>query len=366
MMEKDKIYIIYGDSPKEMIKEIFYNYPPPMENLDKDARIALKPNLVHAKYSESGATTSPLIVAGVLEFLQENDFKNIVIMESSSTQTSTEKAFDVCGYTQLSREYGVPLIDLKEHEYERVNYGSHEMDVFKRPMNVDYFINIPVLKAHCQTNMTCALKNLKGCITDKEKSKFHSLGIHEPVANLNKIIETNLVVVDGLMGDLSHEAGGNPVEMGRIMAVLDPVLVDSYAARLLGYELEEVEYIKLAKELNVGELYRDESQVIEMDRDKMPDVSTKSNNFGERYSEYVEEDSACSPCFGSLIHALARLEDKNKLRAINEKIYVGRGYENQRKEGIGIGVCTKNFTKNIKGCPPEASDIVRYFENELN
>jgi hypothetical protein len=31
-------------------------------------------------------------------------------------------------------------------------------------MAVDYMINIPVQKGHCQTKMTCALKNMKGCI----------------------------------------------------------------------------------------------------------------------------------------------------------------------------------------------------------
>ena len=37
-------------------------------------------------------------------------------------------------------------------------------------------INLPVLKGHCQTLITCALKNNKGLIPNAEKRRFHTLG----------------------------------------------------------------------------------------------------------------------------------------------------------------------------------------------
>ncbi|UMZ74522.1 DUF362 domain-containing protein [Natranaerofaba carboxydovora] len=365
MMEKGKIYTIYGNSPKEMVKKILDQYPPKMEDLTKDARIALKPNLVKPKYSDSGATTSPEMVAGVLEFLKDKGFNNIVIMESSWVETSTEKAFDVCGYTQLSREYGIPLLNLQEHEYETVKSGSYEINVFKRPMNVDYFINLPVLKAHCQTNLTCALKNLKGCVPNDEKRRFHSLGLDEPIARLNTIIESDLVIVDGIIGDLTYEGGGNPVEMGRIMLCEDPVLLDSYAAKLLGYEIEDVGHLKIAEGLGVGEFFASDEQLVELDRDKKPKISVENSNLAEKYADYVQEDGACSPCYGSLIHALARLDDKNQLYTIKDKkICIGTGYKEKSLDGLGIGLCTKDFKKSVKGCPPDAREILKHLENE--
>ncbi len=363
-MEENEIYIIYGNSPKEMVKKLLNEYSPPLNDLPRDSRIALKPNLVKAKYSDSGATTSPEMVAGILEFLKEKEFNNIVIMESSWVETSTEKAFDVCGYTNLSREYGVPLINLEEHDYETIKSGGMELNVFNRPIDVDYFINLPVLKAHCQTNLTCALKNLKGCIPDEEKRRFHALGLDEPIARLNTVIETNLVIVDGVVGDLTHEGGGNPVEMGRIIAGLDPVLVDSYATKLLGYDLDDIRHVKIAKELGVGNLFESESQLVELDRDKMPDISLKKGNLAHKYAGYVVEDGACSPCYGSLIHALARLDDKGRLNKFKDRIYIGKGFEGQGKNSLGIGVCTKDFTKCVKGCPPNAKEIVDYLENK--
>ena len=32
--------------------------------------------------------------------------------------------------------------------------------------------------------MTCALKNLKGCLPDREKRRFHALGLTKPIAAL--------------------------------------------------------------------------------------------------------------------------------------------------------------------------------------
>jgi len=64
-------------------------------------------------------------------------------------------------------------------------------------------INISVLKGHCQTYITCALKNIKGCITDKENRKFHTMGLHTPIAYLNKVLQQDLVIVDRFMGDIS-------------------------------------------------------------------------------------------------------------------------------------------------------------------
>jgi uncharacterized protein (DUF362 family) len=69
--------------------------------LKRDMKIALKPNLVVPKPSESGATTSPELVEGVIRYLKDNGFNNITIMESSWVGDSTIESFEVCGYNSL-------------------------------------------------------------------------------------------------------------------------------------------------------------------------------------------------------------------------------------------------------------------------
>ena len=158
----------------------------------------------------------------------------------------------MCGYEDISKKYDVPLIDLQKDTYKAYEVDGLVINVCDQVMKVDYMINIPVLKGHCQTRMTCALKNMKGCIPNSEKRRFHTLGLHKPIAYLNRIIKQDLVIVDGMNGDLNFELGGNPVQMNRIIAGKDPVLIDAYAAQLMGFSIEEIPYISMAERIGIG------------------------------------------------------------------------------------------------------------------
>lgn len=351
------LHVIYGSKPKDMVRELLTAMKPE-KGLEKEALIGLKPNLVVAKPSSSGATTSPEVTAGIIEYFQERGFKNLLILESAWVGDSTRRAFEVCGYNRLSQRYGVPLEDMKKDKSVRLEGGGLEIAVCARALEVDYLVNIPVLKAHCQTRLTCALKNLKGIIPDGEKRRFHSLGLHKPIAILNKLVKTDLVVVDAIMGDLTYEEGGNPVEMGRLIGGRDPVLVDSYAAGLMGYLPGDIPYISLASELGVGRLVTAETPVEEYRREDRTAVSLKPSPRVKSLARRIVEGSACSPCYGALVHALLRLEEEGSLDRLPGKIYIGRDFQDEKASDLGIGQCTSGFLANIPGCPPRARDIL--------
>lgn len=250
-MLKDKIYVSYGNNPKDMIKEVLSKVKIERD-IRKEALIGIKPNLVVAKPSTSGATTSPELLAAVIEYLKSKGLRNIVIVEGSWVGDRTSRAFEVCGYTEISKAYDIPLIDLQKDTYKACSVEGMKINICDEVLKLDYLINMPVLKGHCQTKITCALKNLKGCIPNKEKRRFHTMGLHKPIAYLNKAIKSDLIIVDGLIGDLNFEEGGNPVQMDRIIVGSDPVLIDSYVASLMGFAPEEISYIKIAESIGVG------------------------------------------------------------------------------------------------------------------
>ncbi len=150
-------------------------------------------------------------------------------------------------------------------------------------------INVPVLKGHCQTKMTVSLKKYeKAAFLTQKKRRYHTLGIHNPVAHLNKIIKTNLIIVDGIIGDLDFEEGGTPINMNRMIAGRDPVLVDSYCASLMGYDKYEIEYIKIAEKLEVGSADLDNADIIEINKSK--EVSFEHKHLTSvNFSKYVTE-----------------------------------------------------------------------------
>ena len=90
------------------------------------------------------------------------------------------------------------------------------------------------------------------------------MGLHEPIAHLAAEIAPDFTVVDSICGDWDFEDGGNPVELNRILAVADPVLCDAYVCHFMGYEVEEVPYIKWQKPWGQGTAGWEHAQLREL------------------------------------------------------------------------------------------------------
>ena len=239
MISKNQIWKIYGTSYKDMTKKLLEETG--LEKLigDRKTRIGIKPNLVVPSPAEFGATTHPEVVAGIVEYLQEKQFGKITIVEGSWVGDRTSEAYEYCGYRALCEKYDVPFIDGQKEKWHSVDCAGMKLNVINAVDRIDFLINVPVIKGHCQTRMTCALKNLKGLLPNSEKSRFHRMGLHKPIAHLQKGIRQDFIVIDHICGDLDFEEGGNPVVRNCVMAALDPVLVDSYACYLMHYTPDE-------------------------------------------------------------------------------------------------------------------------------
>ena len=349
-----RIYQAFGNDGFKLAYQLLTELNP---ELNVDYQVALKPNLVVAKDSKQGATTDPHLAAGVIEYLKEQGIEDIVIMEGSWVGADTERAFKECGYQELAQEYDLELYNLKQDATQELRSGEFDLEICNFPLEVDYLINLPVLKAHCQTKMTCALKNLKGCIPDSEKRRYHTLGLHQPIAHLNNLLRSDLTIVDGIIGDLTFEEGGNPVQMNRVLAAYDPVLIDAYIAELLGLSLDEVPYIELAAQLGVGSSDLAASEIIDINQaQENIKENLSSGPKVENLKEYINENQACSACLGSLVHALQRCQDQYSLPE-DLQVYIGQGWKRKSKHELGIGNCTRKFSDYIAGCPPTAAQI---------
>ena len=358
-MNKNEIYIKSGTNYKEMTKELLAQCGLASVISDKKMQIGIKPNLVSPSEASWGATTHPEIVAGIIEYLQENGYGNIAILEGSWVGDKTTEAYEVCGYRELTEKYQVPFWDMQKDKGIERDCRGMKLNVCERAANIDFLINVPVLKGHCQTKITCALKNMKGLIPNKEKRRFHSLGLHKPIAHLNMGIQQDFIVVDNICGDLDFEDGGNPVVMNRVMAACDPVLVDAYVCQMMHYEVAEVPYVKLAGDLGVGcsDISKADVRFLEDGADQRMPVSRKVVELADA----VEEVESCSACYGYLIPALEMLKEEGLFEKLDEKICIGQGYRG--KTGVlGVGHCTCKFQNYVEGCPPLEGDIYEFFE----
>ena len=107
-MDQDLLFVMYGNEPKSIVQKILNQLNLAEDIPNKDSLIGIKPNLVVAKPAELGATTSPDLVEGVIEYLKSNGYNNIIILEGSWVGDRTALAFKVCGYEKLSKNIIYP------------------------------------------------------------------------------------------------------------------------------------------------------------------------------------------------------------------------------------------------------------------
>ncbi len=323
--------------------------------IPKGAAVALKPNLVVAKAASSGATTHPEILRAVLRYLRMHGVQNVSVIEGSWVGDDTARAFDRAGYRTVAKEFGVPLYDLKTDETQTVKTAVGDMRVCKRALQTGYLINLPVLKGHCQTVMTCALKNCKGCLPDSEKRRFHSMSLHKPIAALAAFLRPAVTLVDSICGDPGFEEGGNPVQTDRLFLGDDPVQLDAYGCRLLGVDPREVPYIGYAEAFGAGAAAWSEDDVISLT--SAPNASAAHTD-PRALMKNVREKSACSACYAALAGALATLDKEGA--PYTGPLAIGQGFRGADPGCPGIGNCCRGAKSFAKGCPPAQETVLEF------
>lgn len=366
--------MIQGEDYKQMALQILETADLAEDIGDRQKRIGIKPNILGCIKASKGATTHPELVDAVLSYLSDNGFSNLVVLEGAWVGDSTARAVKYCGIYDICQKHQVPFIDLQQDSSQTVDAAGMSIDICKEALKLDYLINLPVLKGHCQTTLTCALKNSKGLIPNSEKRRFHTIGLHKPIAHLNAAIRQDFILVDNICGDLDFEEGGNPVVMNRILGFYDPVLCDSFAAECIGYDPLSIEYIRLAEQLGIGSTDVAHANLIPLNEAALNVGNMHQSPIVARLAAYTDAIDACSACYGSLIYALHRMEDEGLLQGKAKKsIAIGQGYRGKSSQTggnagskIGIGGCTRCFEKSLNGCPPKAVDIVEFLKEEWN
>lgn len=352
-----KIYQVYGNDAHNMTYSLMRKGDIKSKIPSIDSKIVLKPNLVTDSTPEQGATTHKGVLSGAIQYLQDNGFYDIEMCEGSWVGTRTQRAYNLVGYQEICEEYNVPFFDLKNDETRSKETPIGRISICKKILDCDYLIDLPVLKGHGQTLITCAMKNLKGCIPDHEKRRFHSEGLHAPIAALNSVLKPNLIIVDSICGDLDFEEGGTPVETNRMYMGFDAVQIDAYGCKLMGLEIKDVPYISYGETWGAGSTEIKENDIVYLNKPTETSLNLKPSGIVARITRNVKQDNACSACFANLVRALYNSEDYN-----NERIYIGQGNKGKKIDGIGIGNCCSGCSKFVKGCPPTANDINDFFK----
>lgn len=243
--------------------------------------VVIKPNLCYYWDSATGYTTDPRVVAGIVDWIRERygDSVCIRVAEADASAMRTKYAFPVLGYEKLAKEKDVELFNLSDDVLvdEKVIVNNREMS-FKVPkllLESGLFINVPKLKIMRATKITCAMKNIFGCIGSRRKIVYHPF-LDEAIVGINRILRPHLTIVDGLVA-----LGRFPVKLGLVTCGADPFAVDWVASQIMGYKPSKVEFLKIAAKEKLGNpediVVRGES--VEEFRRNFPRANFTSSNY---------------------------------------------------------------------------------------
>ncbi len=228
------------------------------EELTNHPIILIKPNLVEA--ISPPVTTPARLVAHLIDYIRKNapDSKIIIGEGTGSLSYDTFHAFHELGYTKLSSEKKVELMDLNgEDLVHRKREECRRWPEMHLPSILDevFLLSVPVLKAHTLARVTLTMKNMMGCAPPSHyqgngawgKSSFHQ-EIHEAIFDLNRYRTPDFTLLDATIGMAEAHLWGAHCDppVSKLAASWDPVAIDSFGTSLLQKDWQAIDHIRMA------------------------------------------------------------------------------------------------------------------------
>jgi uncharacterized protein (DUF362 family) len=301
MANNKKVSLIRGDNRKANIKKCLDLIKEDLEPIKRAKNILIKPNLVALK--PDFANTKVEAIDAVIDYIREiAPDTPITVGESSATAfyrgLPTKSVFNDYDYYSLEKKHNhVSLTDFdddKEVIESPIHsvVGDTHLRITKRVEEFDYKISLSIPKTHNFAIATFGIKNMAGLVLRQDMAMIHGMKggievdapktfldklpagtisrarralpnwlinfmfrqypayrqsvkmIHRNIVEFAKRTWPDLVVLDGFVCmENDGPVDGTRVDLKTAIASADPVKADGIAARLIGFEPEEIGYL---------------------------------------------------------------------------------------------------------------------------
>jgi uncharacterized protein (DUF362 family) len=229
--------------------------------------------LINSPWKNPGYYTQPDVALAVAKLCKDAGAGKIICFKPVPS-----------GYWEKSREFGN-----FESLIQDFTYGGNRIEVdipkgvflkkaeiFESFNEVDVYISIPVAKHHMGTIFSGNLKGLMGVASSNTNRHMHSPDgeytydnaeyLAQCIADLNLIRKPDLCVVDAIECATNNgPAGpGETCRPNKIIAGTDLLAIDVYAARLIGFDTNEILTFLKAYAHGLGEIDPGKLKVVEL------------------------------------------------------------------------------------------------------
>lgn len=302
-MHKPKVAVL-KTNPRTVIKDIerLVCLSDIETALDKNKPVVLKDNISwHFPYLS--ANTTPWQLEGVVLALKNLGFKNISAVHNSTVVTNPYKGQILNKLAPIYKKYGIEeRCIFRSKEIKWIDYQPKARirvlyEIFPKGIKIpEYFIDkniihLPTMKTHIYTTTTGAMKNAFGGLIDKKRHYTHSV-IHQTLVDLlhiQKEIHAGIFcVMDGTVcGNGPGPRTMVPVEKDYILASGDSAAIDAVAAKMMGFDPQQIPYLRLSQEDKLGDVNIENIEILGEDISKVNFKFSVGDNMASKIGDLL-------------------------------------------------------------------------------
>ena len=224
-------------------------------------KVAVKVNALKAGDPDAQAfVTHYRVVEAVIQKVESLAPAEIMVGDSVGTESygNSEHVFQATRLKEAAGRYyrnfskNLVVVDLQEPFKRKVA-------VLRDVMNADVYISLPKMKTHGLTMLSGSVKNNFGLLAGAQKSWYHYYSV-KPEVFARIIIEMfrlrppDLVIMDAILAMEGYGPASPETRwVNKVLASNDAVALDTVLAQMVGFRIQDVPYLQLAKELHLGE-----------------------------------------------------------------------------------------------------------------
>jgi uncharacterized protein (DUF362 family)/Pyruvate/2-oxoacid:ferredoxin oxidoreductase delta subunit len=221
----------------------------------KESRVLIKPNLLSPALPRQAVLTHPSIIRAAVEYCLDRGARPLVA--DSPAIGSFDLILRMSGICDALRGLDCECRPFRNSVRVDIGEPFGAIEIAEDAVRADFIVNLPKFKTHSQMLLTLAVKNLFGCVVGYRKPEWHMrAGVNRQafarlIARIGRTLRPAFNILDGVlaMEGQGLGRGGVPRELGVVLAGRDPFAVDRVVCRMLDLDPEQVPVLKAAREM---------------------------------------------------------------------------------------------------------------------
>lgn len=226
-------------------------------DIPKNARVVIKPNLLSDKEAYFSINTNPAFVFAIIRCLKDIGVNDITVADCPGGSvllfTQMQEVYRRAEYDSLAEHVKLNLDFESSDIHGSQDFVNKKFNIINTIKNADYLINVPKLKTHSMTGITAGVKNLFGCIPGLQKPAFHARypktdDFSNMLVELAATVNPDFTIVDAVdVMEGNGPANGTKRHLGVTFSSKDVFSLDAFIAEKMQVSASMVKTLAAAE-----------------------------------------------------------------------------------------------------------------------